>query len=90
MSRSPSAPIALLAAVVLGAGLAGCAELGLGHGNQPRQPQDPNHPTRTIDPRDESATPAPPRTLPIPGSGQNPTASGPQGALADPYSNPPR
>ncbi|HEV2530780.1 hypothetical protein [Phenylobacterium sp.] len=96
MSRPTSAPIAaLLAAVALSGGLAGCAQMGLGGhgagaGNQPRQAQDPNHPTATIDPRDQSASPAPPRTLPIPGSGQNPTASGPQGALADPYSNPPR
>ena len=98
MSRRPSAPLAALAAaVVLSAGLAGCTipfGPGSGHGaganNQPRQPQDPNHPTGTIDPRDQSVTPAPPRTLPIPGSNPSPTAPGPQGALPDPYANPPR
>jgi hypothetical protein len=96
MSRRSSAPLATLAAVVvLSAGLAGCIPFGLGGhgagaGNQPRQPTDPNHPTGTIDPRDVSATPAPPRTLPIPGQNPSPTASGPQGALPDPYANPPR
>jgi hypothetical protein len=51
---------------------------------------DPNRPVRTVDPRDESATPAPPRTLPIPGQGPLPNAPAPQGALPDPYANPPR
>jgi len=96
MSRRSFAPIAVLAgALALGGGLAGCAPFGLGgHGpgaaNQPRQPQDPNHPTRTVDPRDQAATPAPPRTLPIPGQGPNPLGVPPAGALPDPYSNPPR
>jgi hypothetical protein len=95
MSPRLSAPFAALAAAVAVAALTACASLGLGgHGagakNQPRQAQDPNHPTRTIDPRDQSATPAPPRTLPIPGQNPSPTAPGPQGALPDPYANPPR
>jgi predicted small lipoprotein YifL len=51
---------------------------------------DPNRPVRTVDPRDESATPSPPRTLPIPGQGPMPGAPAPQGALPDPYANPPR
>jgi hypothetical protein len=55
---------------------------------QRRQAQDPQRPVDTIDPRDRSVDPAPPRTLPIPGSGQDPTRSGPPGALPDPYSNP--
>jgi hypothetical protein len=53
-----------------------------------RQAQDPSRPADTIDPRDRAIDPAPPRTLPIAGSGQNPTASGPPGALPDPYANP--
>jgi len=95
MSRRTSGLLAALSGVALAGALAGCAPFGLGGhgegaGNQPRQQQDPNHPTGTIDPRDVSATPAPPRTVPIPGQNPSPTASGPQGALADPYSNPPR
>ena len=93
---------ALAALALLAGGLAGCGKLGslerpgpiFGHATgaaaQPRQQQDPNRPVQTIDPRDESATPAPPRTLPIPGQAPNPTAVAPQGALPDPYSNPPR
>jgi hypothetical protein len=55
---------------------------------QRRQAQDPQRPVDTVDPRDRSIDPAPPRTLPIPGSGQDPTASGPPGALPNPYANP--
>jgi predicted small lipoprotein YifL len=55
---------------------------------QQRQAQDPQRPVDTVDPRDASTDPAPPRTLPIPGSGQNPFALGPQGALPNPYANP--
>ena len=53
-----------------------------------RQAQDPQRPVDTVDPRDRSVDPAPPRTAPIEGSGQNPTRSGPPGALPDPYANP--
>jgi hypothetical protein len=53
-----------------------------------RQAQDPSRPVDTIDPRDRSTDPAPPRTLPIPGSGQDPFSPGPPGALPDPYFNP--
>ena len=53
-----------------------------------RQAQDPSRPADTIDTRDRAIDPAPPRTLPIQGSGQNPTQSGPPGALPDPYANP--
>ena len=97
MSRSTSAAIAApIAVLALNLGLAACSHLsdpfehGAGAGNQPRQQEDPNHPTRTIDPRDASATPAPPRTLPIPGTAPNPIGVAPQGALPDPYANPPR
>ena len=55
---------------------------------QTRQAQDPTRPVDTIDPRDRSTDPAPPRTLPIAGSGNDPTRSGPAGALPDPYANP--
>jgi hypothetical protein len=55
---------------------------------QRRQAQDPQRPIDTVDPRDRSIDPAPPRAAPIPGSGQDPTAPGPQGALPNPYSNP--
>ncbi|THD52154.1 hypothetical protein [Phenylobacterium sp.] len=55
---------------------------------QQRQAQDPQRPVDTVDPRDRSTDPAPPRTLPIPGSGQDPFASSPPGALPDPYANP--
>jgi hypothetical protein len=100
MSRPTSAPIlALAGALVVSLGLAGCAQTGNTAGNtagkpapakQARQAQNPNNPTRTIDPRDQSAIPAPSRTLPIPGQSPNPTAPAPQGALPDPYANPPR
>lgn len=61
-----------------------------GVANRPRQQPSPNVPVRTIDPRDQSANPAPSRTIPIPGQSPNPTAPAPQGALPDPYANPPR
>jgi hypothetical protein len=55
---------------------------------QQRQAQDPQRPVDTVDPRDRSTDPAPPRTLPIQGAGQDPFKSGPPGALPDPYANP--
>ena len=101
MSRI-SVPISVLTALALAGGLAGCGKLGslerpgpmFGHGqgaaNQPRQQQDPNRPVQTIDPRDTSGTPAPPRTQPIQGQAPDPFGVPPQGALPDPYANPPR
>lgn len=91
-------------AAILGVsgGLGACGKLGalerpgpmFGHGagvsHQTRQTQDPNRPVQTIDPRDASGTPAPPRTLPIPGQSPNPTGVALPGALPDPYANPPR
>jgi hypothetical protein len=53
---------------------------------QQRQAQDPQRPVDTIDPRDRNTDPAPPRTLPIEGSGQ--PHPPPPGALPDPYNNP--
>jgi hypothetical protein len=55
---------------------------------QQRQAQDPQRPVDTVDPRDRSTDPAPPRTLPIESSGQDPFKSGPPGSLPDPYANP--
>lgn len=55
---------------------------------QQRQAQDPSRPVDTVDPRDRTIDPAPPRTLPIQGSGLNPDASQVQGALPNPYANP--
>ena len=55
---------------------------------QRRQAQDPQRPVDTVDPRDRSIDPAPPRTLPIPGSGQDPNRMPPPGALPNPYANP--
>lgn len=45
-------------------------------------------PVDTVDPRTRATNPAPSRTLPIDGTSSNPSASGPQGALPDPYANP--
>jgi hypothetical protein len=103
MSRKSPQIAALAAAVALSGALAGCGKQGaldrpgplFGQPNpaleqRRAQQQDPNRPVQTIDPRDDYITPAPPRTLPIPGTGPDPTASGPPGALPDPYANPPR
>lgn len=55
---------------------------------QRRQAQDPQRPVDTVDQRDRTTDPAPPRSLPIEGSGQDPFKSAPGGALPDPYANP--
>lgn len=52
--------------------------------------RDPARPVDTVDPRDRSTDPAPPRTLPIEGANPSATDTAPQGALPDPYSNPRR
>jgi hypothetical protein len=96
--------LAAAAAIALAAPLAGCGKLGdlekpgplNGQGRsttrqadeQARQAQDPQRPVDTVDNRDRSVDPAPPRTLPIPGSNPDPTRSAPQGALPNPYANP--
>jgi hypothetical protein len=90
--------------LILGAPLAACGKMGElqkpgplnGAGRatdrqaeeQRRQAQDPSRPVDTIDPRDRSIDPAPPRAAPIEGSGQDPFKSGPPGALSNPYPNP--
>ena len=55
---------------------------------QQRQAQDPQRPVDTVDPRDRNTDPAPPRTLPIQGSGQDPFAQPPPGAFGNPFANP--
>jgi predicted small lipoprotein YifL len=88
--------------LLLGAPLAACGKLGAlekpsalnGAGRdtdrqadeQQRQAQDPQRPVDTVDPRDRYTDPAPPRTLPIEGSGQSPAM--PPTALSNPYNNP--
>ncbi|WP_372784466.1 hypothetical protein [Phenylobacterium sp.] len=100
--RTLSRACAVLA--ILGGPLAACGKLGElekpgplnGVGGattrqadeRQRQAQDPQRPVDTVDPRDRATDPAPPRTLPIEGSGQDPTRSAPQGALPNPYANP--
>jgi hypothetical protein len=90
--------------LILGAPLGACGKLGElekpgplnGVGGattrradeQVRQATDPQRPADTVDPRDIFTDPAPPRTLPIGGSGPDPSQSAPQGALPDPYANP--
>ena len=90
--------------LALGAPLAACGKLGElerpgaapkgGNSSdrqaeeQRRQAQDPQRPVDTVDTRDISTDPAPPRTIPIPSSGQDPSAQPPQGALGNPFANP--
>ncbi len=52
--------------------------------------QEPARPVNTVDPRERTTDPAPPRTLPIEGSGNDPTRAPPQGVIPDPYNNPRR
>jgi hypothetical protein len=98
--------LALTAALAAGAFVSACGKMGQLEKPGPlfgqersttkdaderqRQAQDPNRPVDTVDPRDRTTDPAPPRTLPIPGQGQDPTRSQPPGALPDPYANPRR
>jgi hypothetical protein len=95
---------ACAAVLVLGAPLAACGKMGElqkpgplnGAGRatdrqaeeQRRQAQDPSRPVDTVDQRDQAIDPAPPRTSPIPGSGQDPNRMPPAGALPNPYANP--
>jgi hypothetical protein len=92
------------AAVALSAPLAACGKLGelekpgplSGAGRatvrqadeQNRQAQDAQRPVDTVDPRDRSVDPAPPRSAPIQGTNPDPFGQRPPGALPDPYSNP--
>jgi hypothetical protein len=102
---TPSRALALTAALGLAALVSGCGKTGQLErpgplfGNESsttkdaddanRQSQDPSRPVNTVDPRQRSTDPAPPRTLPIEGqSSANPGQTAPQGALPDPYANP--
>lgn len=95
-----------LIALALTAPLAGCGKLGElerpgplnGAGRattraadeQNRQATDPSRTVDTVDPRDRTTDPAPPRTLPIEGGSGSSRAArpAPAGALPDPYANP--
>jgi hypothetical protein len=55
--------------------------------DQQRKTVDAQPPVDTVDSRDRSIDPAPPRTLPIPNT-NDPNKLPPQGALPDPYANP--
>ena len=95
--------LAASAALLLAGPLAACGKLGElekpgplnGAGRatdrqaeeKQRQAQDPQRPVDTVDTRDRSIDPAPPRTLPIQSSGDR-NRIPPQGALPDPYANP--
>jgi hypothetical protein len=95
---------ALAAALVGACGLAGCGKVGqlerpgplFGAGrntthaadNAERTAQDPNRPVDTVDPRDRTTDPAPPRTLPIQGTSPSPTSLPPPGAIPQVYNNP--
>ena len=97
--------LVLTSALVAAAGLAGCGKVGPPErpgplfgaernttkdaDNRERQ-QDPSRPVDTIDPRDRDSDPAPPRTLPIPGTNPSATDVAPPSALPDPYANPRR
>lgn len=92
------------AAAALAASLAGCGKLGSlekpgplnGAGRatvrqadeQERQAQDPQRPVDTVDPRDRTTDPAPPRAAPIEGTSPDPFRQRVPGALPDPYANP--
>ena len=95
--------LALSGALILAAGLAGCGKVGQLERPGPlfgaernstraaddaQRQQDPTRPVDTVDPRDRSTDPAPPRTLPIPGTNRGPGQVAPASALPDPYSNP--
>jgi hypothetical protein len=96
---------ALAALLALSAGLSACGKVGRLERPGPlfgaernstraaddaQRQQDPSRPVDTVDPRDRSTDPAPPRTLPITGTSPSPTQPAPQGALPDPYANPAR
>ena len=81
--------------LALAAGLSGCGKLGrlerpgprTAHASGADAGPNPGQSVRTVDPRDRNSDPAPPRTNPI-DSTNDPMASGPQGALEDPYARP--
>ena len=99
------ASAALCALIALSAGLGGCGKVGelerpgplfgaerntTKDADDAQRKQDPSRPVDTVDPRDRSTDPAPPRTLPIQGTSPDPSRTAPPGALPDPYANPRR
>ncbi|MDO8323969.1 MAG: hypothetical protein Q7T23_13620 [Phenylobacterium sp.] len=89
-------PLVLISALALSAtALSGCGKMGElerpGPIGQARSGADagsaPMRSIRTVDPRDRNADPSPQRTEPIE-STNDPMASGPQGAIPDPYARP--
>ena len=97
--------LALMGTMITAAALAGCGKVGelerpgplfgaerntTKDADNAQRAQDPSRPVDTVDPRDRTTDPAPPRTLPIPGTNRSATDAAPQGALPDPYTNPRR
>lgn len=89
-------PLVMIAALALtAAGLSACGKMGelerpgpIGHARSNADAgAEPTRSIRTIDPRDTNSDPSPSRSVPIE-STNNPMASGPQGALNDPYARP--
>ncbi len=91
------------AAALAAVALAGCGKLGqlekpsalngAGHSttrqaDDAARQADPGRAVDTVDPRDRTSDPAPPRALPIQGAGQDPFAAGPPGAFGNPFTNP--
>jgi hypothetical protein len=104
MSLAKSGAIAAL--IVTSAALASCGKMGelerpgplFGQerattreaDEQVRQAQDPSRPVDTVDPRDRTTDPAPPRALPIEGNRPDHNSTAPAGAIPDPYATPRR
>ena len=101
--RTQTGAVALV--LTLAAGLAGCGKVGQPErpgplfgaernstraADEAQRKRDPSRPVDTVDPRDRTTDPAPPRTLPIEGGPQDPGRAPPQGILPDPYNNPRR
>ena len=86
--------------VALAAGLSACGKMGQlerpgplfgaernttkDADNAQRNAQDPSRPVDTVDPRDRTTDPAPPRTLPIEGTNPSATDTAPPSALSNP------
>ena len=97
--------LAISSALALAAGLGGCGKVGqldrpgplfgaerntTKDADDAVRKGDPTRPVDTVDPRDRSTDPAPPRTLPIPGTNPSATDAPPPSALPNPSSNPRR
>jgi len=93
-------PRLIVLGLAAGALLAGCGKMGnldrpapmfskdsttAGSEAANRRATDPDTGPDTVSIRDRNTDPAPPRSLPIEGAGQDPFAVAPQGALPDPY-----